>query len=347
MKHTFTPIKWILLAVLMATVVAMSGCTGDPDETDSAMESTEDSVSETVTESESETTTVADIHVSLSLVDQQDRVIADAVLRFVSADPTFEAKIVKTDGNGTGSVILPEGTYTVYFDELPAYHLGGAPTLEVKAGMEPVVFDIVNNTPDGSEAHPFFISENTTTVPFGADTTYHFTMFGGDRRSLVIENADVTVTVDGVVHAPDENGRIAVPLVVANQQNHISYAVTSAKDQDVIITIVSEAGAMENPIVAVAGAPIVCDVPKDTIMYYTFTATKTGTLVLTTADIINNISMTNRNTSQTTNFTNGSVDPLLMEINEGDVVILTVSTVGGDATLPTQTVTFTLTEEVQ
>ncbi len=341
MKTMTDRMKLIALAALMVTILAMSACGSDGTETDTEADTGSDTISETVSESQSETETAADVAVTFSVKDQKGTVIAGAVLTVVDTTGATKASLT-TDETGTAATTLTEGTYTVSFETLPEYHLAGNREITISTGMEPLVLEVTNNTPDGSADHPFFINEDVTTVTFEANTTYYFTMFGGDRRSLVLENADVELTVDGITHTPDETGRIQVPLTVKNQQSHITYSIKSTKAQDVVITIASEPGSMDNPIPATIGAPVVSEVPKDTIMYYSFTAISTGTLTLTTTDTINNISMTNQNTSQTTNFSGGAVEPQTLAVNEGDIVIIAVSVINGDNTLASQTVTFTL-----
>ncbi len=344
MKHNHLRAALLSLA-LAAILLALSACVGSGNPADTTPDTPSDT-GETDAPTTSETDAPAEVALTLSVADQKGSAIPGAVLTVTNAAGEQKATLT-TDAEGAATVTLPVGDYTVSFEELPEYHLAGSTTLTVSEGMEPVALTVTNNTPDGSEEHPFFLNTETTTVTFAAETTYYFSLFAGDRRSISIENAaDITVTLNGTAHTPDETGVIRVPLTEDKQQNHLSLAVTSKTAQDVTIAITAEPGSTDNPIAAEAGVDIVVEVPKDTIMYYTFTAEYTGSLTLSTADTINNISMTNKNTSEATNFSNGSTEPLEIGINTGDVIIIAVSTVGGDTSLPAQTITFRLMQEI-
>ncbi len=352
MKQNCMSVKLLAVALLMATTVAVSACGGEKTPDAESATDTEASTP-SVTVEETETEALTEVNVSIKVQDQKGNPIPNATL-IISAEVVESDSSDVTDpitlttaADGTVSSTLTVGEYSVTFENLPEYHLSGMVGITVAEDGEPILIEVTNNTPDGSETHPFFISENQKTVAFAADTVYHFTMFAGDRRSLVIRNPDVEVTLAGVVYRPDETGTVTVPLTVDNMQNHIPFSVKSMKAQDVILTIVSEPGSTDNPIPATAGTDMIVQIPKDTVMYYTFTAEFYGSLTLTTADTINNISMTNKNTSETTNFSNGSTEPMEIGINKGDVVIIAVSTVGGDSALEFQTVTFKLMQEIQ
>ncbi len=334
--------KLLLLAFLVAALLVITACGGDDSPADTSADSpADDTPADSVTETESPAP--IDVDVSLSVKDQKGTPIADAVLVVTDAEGQT-LQTLTTNAEGTVAVTLAEGTYTVSFDTLPEYHLAGSTSITVAEGMAPMVLEVTNNTPDGSEAHPFFINENETTFSFAADTTYYFTMFGGDRRSVVIENPNVELTFNGVTHKPDANGVIKLPLVVDGAQNHINYSVKSAKAQDVTIKIESEPGSTDNPMVAELDKDITVEVPKDTIMYFSYIAYHTGTLTLTSSDAINNISITNRSTSETTNFSAGSTEPITVNICAGDQVSIAVSVIGGDTSAESQTVTFRLVE---
>ncbi len=352
----------LLAGLCLLTSVSMAACGSDCDNCIDANNDGycdncgHDVAPETVLTTAEETTetvtTAAEVAVSLTVKNQKGTAIAGAVLTVTakSDDPyeTPEPVNVTTDADGAATLTLTVGEYYVEFDNLPEYHVSGRATLTVAEGMEAVLLEVTDNTPDGTEAHPFFLNTESTTVAFLADTTYCFTMFAGDRRSIVIENAsDLELTLEGKAYAPDENGVIRVPLVVDQQQSHLALTIKSKVAQDVVIGIVAEPGSSDNPISVEAGVDIVCEVPKDTVMYYTFTGTVIGSLTLTCTDPLNNISMTNKTTSQATNFTGGSTEPVELSIHEGDVIVIAVSIIGGDQTQASHTLTFQIMQNVQ
>ncbi len=340
-------VQLLAAALLVTTAVSLSACGGEKTPDGESATDTAPSTAD-VTTPATETEAPVEVTVSILLKDQKGTPISGATLIITaageSASEEAEPLTLTTAADGTASATLIVGNYSVNVENLPAYHLCGTVGITVAEDGEPVLIEVTNNTPDGSEAHPFFINEDTTTIAFPADTTYHFSMFGGDRRSLVIINPDVEVIVGETTHKPDENGRIEIPLDVDNLQSHFAYAVKSTKAQDVTITIESEPGSSDNPITIEGNTETTAVIPKDTILYHTYTAVSNGILTLTCTDPLNNISMTNRRTSETTNFTNGAVDPITLTVKAGDTVTITVSSLGADEGTNTHTVIFTISE---
>ncbi len=349
----------VLASLLTATLLAVSACGSVCNHMDNDGNKLCDlcgaSLVETAAESESassstptgttpETEAAKYITTEITVKDQYGTPIAGAVFQ-INDDANQPVKTVTTSAEGVVNETLPEGSYTAVFTELPEYHLGGTVQFEIKEGDGTVALEVINNTPDGTEAHPFFLNSEAATFTFEANATIHFTMFAGDRRSIVIENAaDITLTLEGTTHMPDENGLIKVPVVADNQQNHLSLSVTSKTAGSVTIGIVSDLGSSDNPIVIEELGTVTAIVPKDRIIYYSFTAKEGQTgIYLRSDDPTNNISMTNRTTSVTTNFTNGSVEEVGLDVKTGDIIVIAVSILGGDQSLDSYTLTFTLT----
>ncbi len=362
MNHNRKIMAAILAGLLVLTSVSMAACrTVCENHTDANSDGFCDSCGvdvapETVITTAEETTEAvteaAEVAVTLTVKSQKGIAIAGAVLTVTAKSDdlyeTPESVNGTTDAEGTAMLTLTVGEYYVEFDNLPEYHVSGRASLTVTEGMEPVLLEVTDNTPDGSVEHPFFLNSASNTVAFPADTAYYFTLFAGDRRSIVIENAaDLEMTLEGTAYAPDSSGVIRVPLQFDQQQNHLSLMIKSKGEQEVVIQIIAEPGSTDNPIPVEVGVDIVCEVPKDTVMYYTFTGTVVGGLKLTCTDPLNNISMTNKTTSQTTNFTNGSTESVELSIHEGDVIVIAVSVVGGDSSLASHSITFRLMQEIQ
>ncbi len=322
----------LALAALMATTVAMGACTGD---STTATETTGDTAADTTAataDTESETDGAVDVAVSLSVKDQHGNAIAGALLRITDNALILEAQTVTTDAEGNATLTLPEGSYTVNFDELPAYHLGGMPTVEVKAGMEPVALTVTDNTPDGSEQNPFFVNNESAPFKIPAGATHHFTMFGGEHLTLVIDHPSVELTYQGAVHTPGATGRIELPIVVENPRDHVSYAVKNTGDSEIEVKLElhSDPGSLGNPIaVESIDAPVIAAVPKGGIVYYIWTATADGTVKVTSADETNNISLSNKSTSQTTDFTAGAAESGEVNVKKGEEVLLIIAAVEG------------------
>jgi hypothetical protein len=241
------------------------------------------------------------------------------------------------------TVSLPAGRYTVRFDVLPEYVLGIDTPLTVTEGMEPVVLEVTDNTPNGSEERPFVVNEDTVTVKLPAETTYHFTLLGANNRTLTYTNGDVILLYQDGVYHPADDGVLEVRMSTESPRAHSFFALqnTSAAEIELTFRIFSDPGAMDNPILLEnLGEPVTANVPQDGMIYYKWTATATGTLTVSSADPINNISLNNLNTSQVSDFSAGG-ESVSLKVTEGDIITVVVSVIGGDKQAETQPVTFT------
>ena len=290
---------------------------------------------------------VQKVDVSLSIKDQDGTPMAGAVVTLLPENDSGEeeAAPVTADENGNLTVTLPEGKYTVRYDVLPEYVLGIDTSITVTTGMEPVALTVTNNTPNGTPDRPFVVNEDTVpaSIPVGANYTY--TLFGANNRTVTIVGKDLEVTFKETTYTPDEKGEISFRITSDSPREHIFFTVANKGSEtcETTINLASDPGSMDNPIaIESLGESISVNVPKDGMVYYTWKSTAAGTLTVNSADAINNISLNNLTTSQVTNFTQGS-ETASIAVNEGDVITVVISTVGGDQNAEFQTVTFVLT----
>jgi len=149
------------LLVLLLSAMAFVACNGG--------QTTESTPSDTTAEgngaaTETPTDAPADkVEVTLTVKDQEGNPMAEAVLTILPANGEGESATLTADSEGTVKVSLPVGEYTVRFDVLPEYVLGIDTTITVAAGMEPVVLEVTDNTPNGSEERP--LSSTRTASP--------------------------------------------------------------------------------------------------------------------------------------------------------------------------------------
>ncbi len=344
MKRT-TKLTALLLGVLMAASVAMTACDGSKESckehTDANGDGKCDVCDAAVTESESESPTESEstpeetIAVSLTVKEQNGTPVSGAVMRIVrldewyDVDSEWEPMIVTADENGAATVALAEGLYRLSYDSLPENFLGATATLTVTTDMEPVALEVTNNTPDGSEEHPFFLGDESITMDFPANTSYVFTLFAGDRRSVTVENASAEIVMNGVTYSPDANGRVTVRIDGKNPEEHVRVTVLNKGDaQELTVLVSSELGSMDNPIVipSITGeaTEMVATIPSGVIMYYTWTADKDCTLKVTSQDTANNISLHNKTDAKSTAATDGAAE-VSLDVKAGDVVFLHVA----------------------
>ena len=342
MKH-FRLITALLITVL--SVLTLIGCNN---------EGTADTIPDDTTAREDSPTTeapteapVPKIDVTIQIKDQDGNPMAEAVITILPVNADGESATLTADNDGKLSVSLPAGEYTVRFDVLPEYVLGVETTLTVAANMEPVILEVTDNTPNGSEDRPFVINEDTISVKIPADTTYHFTLFGANNRTLTYIHTDVILMYNEGVYQPDGAGLLEVRMSTASPRDPAFFALknTGSAEAEITIRLLSDPGAMDNPIVIEKlGELLTANVPQDGMIYYRLVATASGTLRVTSSDTINNISLNNLTTSQVSDFSAGG-ESVALNVTEGDVITIVVSVIGGDKQAEFNSVNFTVTLE--
>lgn len=338
MKHLNRYAALIILATLLMGILA--SCNGEKNVETLPEETT---VVEEVTTQEEEIR----VDVSFFVVDQDGNIISEAVITVLPDSEDGESATLNTDAGGKCSVSLPVGSYTVRFDLLPEYVLGIDTPITVTESMEPVALTVTDNTPNGTEERPFVLNESTATVTIPAGETYHFTLFGGNNRTLTVENPYAEITYNGTVYTPDAEGVVSVRLETESLRDHAFFALKNTGEEacEMMLSILSDPGAIDNPIIIEElGVALTASVPQDGIVYYQWTAPSAGTLKVTSADSINNISLNNVTTSRVSDFTEGKESETL-PVSAGDTVTVVVSVIGGDRNAEFNTVTFTLTLE--
>lgn len=345
MKQIRLSLIVLLLPALCACMLV--GCNGKQT-TDTTTADNNGTVQSTEAPTEAPTDAPAPkVDVTLTVKDQDGNPVSEAVLTILPDSGEGESATLTANEEGSVTVSLPEGEYTVRFDILPEYVLGIDTKITVVAGMEPVALEVTDNTPNGTEERPFVVSENSITVKIPAGETHHFTLFGANNRTLTYTNGDVIVLYkDGVYH-PDSNGLMELRMSTDSPREHSFFALqnTGAAEVEMTVEILSDPGAMDNPIVIeTLGEAITANVPQDDMLYYTWTATATGTLTVTSADATNNISINNLTTSQVSDFSAGS-ESISLSVTEGDVITIVVSVIGGDLQAEFNAVHFTVVME--
>ena len=332
----------ILLLLALSAMVLMA-CDGNKP-TDTTPSDTTAEGNEQTTEASTDAPATK-VNVTLTIKDQVGNPMAEAVITILPADETGESATLTADDQGTVTVSLPEGEYTVRYDVLPEYVLGIDSPLTVTADMEPVVLEVTDNTPNGSADRPFVIGEVNLTISVPAGVTYHFTLFGGYNRTLIVNDAGAEVTFKEETYSPDETGMISVRIVTDSPRDHAYVALTnkSGDTREITLNLVSDPGAMDNPLLIEAlGEAITAKVPQDGMVYYKWTAAAAGTLTVSSADSMNNISINNLTTSQVSDFSGGG-ESVSLTVSAGDEISIIVSVIGGDKQAEYQNVTFTVT----
>jgi hypothetical protein len=329
-----------VMLILTLSVAVLIACNGDKP-TDSTSSDTTEANDGATTEAPTEAL-APKVDVTLTVKDQDGNPMAEAVVTILPATGEGESATLTADNEGIVTVSLTEGEYTVRFDVLPEYVLGMDTVITVTAGMEPVVLEVTDNTPNGSVDRPFVISEDSVTVTVPAGVTYNFTLFGGYNRTLIVKDAGAEIIYKDETITPDANGEIAVRIITDSPRDHAYFALTnkSGDTREITVTLISDPGTMDNPIVIESlNETIVANIPQDGMMYYKWTATADGTLTVSSADSINNISINNLTTYQVSDFSEGS-ESVSLSVHAGDEITVVVSVIGGDKQAEYNTVQF-------
>ncbi len=317
-----------LLCLLLSAAMTLSACGGNSD-TPATEAPTEAPATETPTEAPTEAPTepLAEVNCSITIMDQDGVAIPN--VSFTLLGKQTNAVEGKTDEAGNCTLTITEGEYTVSIstETLPSGYLPDDNSLTVTPGTTEYVLKVNNNNPNGTADRPFPIVEETTVVTVPAGTSYTYVMFNAVDRTLKIENTTLTVTYKNEDYTPDENGNISIPLTNESPRDPGYFTLTNTTDADVeaTVTIESTPGSVNNPIIVeVLGEDITAIVLKETTVYYKWTATKTGVLMVTCENTANHISMTNLTNSTVSYFTDGSYCEYL-NVTEGDEIQIAVA----------------------
>ena len=269
------------------------------------------------------------IEVSIVLKDEKGGAMAGISLTLLlDGENALDAT---TDASGYVKAELLPGTYTVWFEGLKEgwYVEGNMSEVEFSAEAPSHEFTAIDNNPDGSEEKPYYVGDDTVTLTVGAGATYHCFARGTSTRYLVVEGATAKVVYEGEEYLA-ENGVIRVLVKGAEDTNStMPFTVTNTGTGECAISVRFESlpGTQSNPYRAEADKTLTAEVPAEGAIYYTYTATGSGYLVLTSTTPDNNIMMYNTTTYVVTSYTDGGAC-LYLPVNAGDTVSITVSSKG-------------------
>ena len=336
----------LLMSLLTASAVAFSSCSSNEAEKTTEAPATEASTPAETQPEETEPATEATVELAcnLTVTDQDGTPIPNATAYLSHKNGQLAQIAVQLDENGKATVTLATGAYTVTYENLPEGHLPDDTTLTVAYGTADYTLKVLNNIPNGTAERPFTVTDETTEVKIPAKTSYTYVMFNAMDRTIVIENTTLKVSYKSVEYAPDENGTVSVLLTNESPRDPGYFTLVNEGDAEVSATvnIQATAGSMNNPYVIEAlGENVVATVPKSATVYYKWTATQTGVLMLTSLTPNNYIAMSNLANSTVSYFTNGEVATYL-NVTAGDEILISVASTKTD--VDSMEITFKLTE---
>ncbi len=319
----------LLLSLLAASAVALSSCNEEePPETTDAPATEAPTQAETQPEeTEPVTEAAVEVECNLTVTDQDGTPISNVTAYLTPKNGQLSQIAVQTDENGKASVTLLEGTYALTYESLPEGHLPDDTTLIVEEGTTDYALKVTNNIPNGTEDRPFPVTEEVTQVKIPANTSYTYVMFNAMDRTIIIENTTLKINYKSVEYAPDENGTLSVLLTNESPRDPGYFTIVNATDAEVetTVNIISTPGSMNNPYTVEAlDTDVTASVPKEATVYYKWTATQTGVLMLTSHSAGNYISMNNLANSTVSYFTNGGAATYL-NVTAGDEILISVA----------------------
>ena len=232
--------------------------------------------------------------------------------------------------DGSVQATVATGTYSVVIadDVLPEGFLLISNTVEVKADTTAIAISVMDNNPDGTQEKPFFVFEEEIALSIEAGAELYYIYRGAALRLLTIEHAGLAVVYQGnTVSAVDGVVSLTITPEMGAMQSFVVKNTTNAKIE-ATMTLVAPLGSMENPIVPEENS-VSASVPAGDAVYYSWTADKTGVLLVTSENPLNNISLTNTATYAVSEMTMGGKG-VYIAVSEGDVVHISVGSTDED-----------------
>ncbi len=272
-----------------------------------------------------------DVTFSVTVKDQ-DGIAVAATMDFIPEGDRDSVLTLTANTQGVAQGALPAGSYSVTFTVLPDYHYAATAKVTVSEGTA-LILTVENNTPNGSVERPFILTEASNSVTLPANATVYFSIPNANERTFIIEDANVEVVWGETTYQPDQNGDIRFELYSEDSRVPIALTIANKTNAEQAITVMLESkpGSGDNPhVVTALNTTITANVPKETIQYYTWTATKTG-LMMVTSNTPNNSIMLNRTEGFATivEGTGGSVCTYLY-VKLGDVISIHVASQSND-----------------
>ena len=231
--------------------------------------------------------------------------------------------------DGTLTAKLKTGKYFVTYDydvDAIGYYLTDTSEITVTADMTTVDLILIDNNPNGTLERPFPLSvgENDVIVP--ANSSYYYIVYRAVKLYVGIEKAGISVTYGEDVYTPDSDGSISFALngVDTNSAEIFVINNTTASDLTFTVKVNSLPGTSGNPfVIENLGEEITVEnIEKDTIIYYSYTATASGKIELKLNSENSYASMINTRNSVAVNTSDSLNGVITVEVLEGDEILI-------------------------
>ncbi len=223
-----------------------------------------------------------------------------------------------TGSDGTVKASIALNTYYISFDldTIPEYCMPDAPAgVKIDENTSDVSFTVINNTPDGTEKKPFFISENETDVTLAPGQEIFFNYRGSSMKTVTIRVAGISVSYNGEIYG-SVGDLLEVPLYPEIGVMTL-FSIKNETDSEIttVMELIAKIGSSENPIEITESNTVVSVLPEE-VIYYEWTADKAGVVVLTSSAVNGSITVTRILENDV---------PVISQINGGGAAYITVS----------------------
>jgi len=317
----------LIVSLLVSSILALSACGDKGGNEDEGGASSEGEGAD------GGGTQASKVSFTLNLKDQRGNSVPGVEITLNGTDGNQSASGV-TASDGTLTLSLYAGKYSVTYGELPLYHLPSDAS-EVTVGAEggSATLILTNSTPDGSKEYPLFLADTETTVTVKAGGEF-WLFTRGVEKMLRVKGEGLKAVIAGVEYETVD-GELTAP-VPATESNYAKVDITIKNEgsADVSATVSFEflPGTMDNPYELTLGTDCAPEVAPESTVYFTLTAPKTGILQLKGTDTDNRISLYNLNSYRVTATTEGlTLEYLYLHVSEGDVIQVSVGNASEEA----------------
>ncbi len=280
----------------------------------------------------------SEFELTVTAKDEEGNVLPDVAV--IVYDSGYMIDSAQADKDGRAVFTLPIGSYMITLSDLPEYWTAGMKNVEGDEKQVSVSVIATDNTPDGSLLKPFFVGDEAQEFTVPALTSHNF-FIKGMNRTLKVYGEGFKVYCEDKEYTEIEDGVMSVFIVGTDDPySNTPFSVENLTDAPITVTVHFESapGSRANPIKAELDTPYSPDIAKESSVYYSYTAEASGVLTVSSDDVKNNMMLYNLTSLNVTEFTNGS-SSVSIEVDAGDVVLVTVS--HSDSS-PTHAVKFTL-----
>ena len=233
---------------------------------------------------------------------------------------------VLSDANGVASVTVTPDNYHVKIN--PGVYAADPAEYEFEEGSTTLNVTVYK-LPTGSADEPIPVTDTTTQIKLKANAKLYYSIFAPGGKILTIKSEKAVVEYNGTTYTA-EDGKVEIALADAM----VATVAVSASDGKLTIfnmTIESAPGTMNNPLTLETLDPTTVSVAANSDVYYVWTATMNGTLTVSCANTLNDISLANVTSSIYSDPSDGAAS-VSLSVNKGDTVHIVVSTVIDEAT---------------